>query len=344
MKILVTSHYFIAFYLLCGSLLLVSCNESTPLLEDLYKGAAPAKAPIIFDTDMGPDFDDVGALAVLHALAARGEANILATMSCNRHKNVAPAIDVINTYFGKPDIPIGAPKTDAPAFIHKNNWNDMIVAKYPHDLQSTDDASDAVSLYRQILARSADNSVTIITVGFLTNLENLLQSAADNDSSLPGADLVAIKVKKLVVMGGFYPYGKGFNLSTDSRAAKKVIKDWPGPILFSGCEIGFQIMTGDHLVAKGSKDSPVREAYEYCLKSFNARQWCSWDQTAVLAAVRGYGTYWDIKKGQNNMIGRYNYWLPYWVPMTRGRHGYLIPKVQSSEIAEAIENLMCYEP
>ena len=32
--------------------------------------AQPVK--IIFDTDMGPDYDDVGAMTILHALAAKG--------------------------------------------------------------------------------------------------------------------------------------------------------------------------------------------------------------------------------------------------------------------------------
>ena len=36
---------------------------------------------IIFDTDMGPDFDDVGAITVLHALADNGECEILACMA-----------------------------------------------------------------------------------------------------------------------------------------------------------------------------------------------------------------------------------------------------------------------
>ena len=47
---------------------------------------APKEPPVslIFDTDMAPDYDDVGALAVLHALADSGEARILATVSSNR--------------------------------------------------------------------------------------------------------------------------------------------------------------------------------------------------------------------------------------------------------------------
>ena len=39
--------------------------------------------PVILDTDIGPDYDDVGAMAVLHALADAGEARPLAVMSSN---------------------------------------------------------------------------------------------------------------------------------------------------------------------------------------------------------------------------------------------------------------------
>jgi len=61
---------------------------------------------VIFDTDMGPDYDDVGALAMLHAMADSGEANILATLSSNMYSNSVPCIEIINRYFGRPDIPL----------------------------------------------------------------------------------------------------------------------------------------------------------------------------------------------------------------------------------------------
>jgi len=56
---------------------------------------------IIFDTDFGPDYDDVGALAFLHAMADSGKAEILAVLSSNQHELVGPSLDVVNTYFGR---------------------------------------------------------------------------------------------------------------------------------------------------------------------------------------------------------------------------------------------------
>ena len=58
-----------------------------PTLRVWYEvGAKPQPSPergvrVILDTDLGIDVDDAGALAVLHALADRGEARILATVA-----------------------------------------------------------------------------------------------------------------------------------------------------------------------------------------------------------------------------------------------------------------------
>jgi len=48
------------------------------------------QVPVIFDTDIAPDFDDVGAMALLHAFADKGEVNILATISCNTFETTVP--------------------------------------------------------------------------------------------------------------------------------------------------------------------------------------------------------------------------------------------------------------
>ena len=57
--------------------------------------AAPVK--VIFDTDMLTDFDDVGALACLHALADAGECEILATVSSTRGNASVGAVEVIRS-------------------------------------------------------------------------------------------------------------------------------------------------------------------------------------------------------------------------------------------------------
>src|SRR5512137_3007193 len=110
--------------------LLWSCSNRTTKMSD-----QPVK--IIFDTDLGPDYDDVGALAFLHAMADSGKAEILATIASNKHELVAPSIEVINTYFGREDLPVGAPGKNGVSMTASQHWPDSIVSKYPHKIHST---------------------------------------------------------------------------------------------------------------------------------------------------------------------------------------------------------------
>src|SRR5215210_5262834 len=126
--------------------------------------------PVIFDTDMGPDYDDVGAITLLHAFADEGKAKILATVASTKYEGVAAVLNVFNTYFKRPALPIGVPKGEAVTKKDFQHWTDTLIKNYPHTIKNNSDVPDAVEVYRQVLAKQSDKSVTIITVGFLTNL------------------------------------------------------------------------------------------------------------------------------------------------------------------------------
>ena len=144
----------------------------------------PDPVAVIFDTDMGPDYDDVGAIAMLHAFADKNEAEILATMASTKYEGVAAVLNVLNTYFDRADLPIGVPKGEAVTQKDFQHWSDTLMERYPHKIKTNDEVPDAVALYREILVKQPDSSVTIITVGFLTNIANLLKSQADEHSTL----------------------------------------------------------------------------------------------------------------------------------------------------------------
>ena len=215
---------------------------------------------LILDTDLGPDYDDVGAMALMHALADSGQVNILATVSSNKNEHVVPCIEVLNTYFNRPDIPVGAPKSEGGASLttwHKTKWTEELPARYPHETAKTSDAPDAVKVYRRILSTQPDSSVVVCTIGFFTNLKDLLLSGGDEYSPLSGRDLVAKKVKRVVSMAGLFPEGKEFNVYCDTPASRVVAEQWPTEIIFSGFEIGNVIFTGKKLVQMDVKGSPV---------------------------------------------------------------------------------------
>ena len=165
---------------------------------------AAAHVSVLLDVDLAEDVDDAGALAVLHALANRGEATILGVLVCSKNEAVVPCVDAINTWYGRPDVPIGYQRGHQYGYRNPKDPDRDTTSKYaaevarafPHDLQRSSDAPDAAVLARQLLATQPDQSVTIVTVGFLTNLRELLDSRPDAHSPLDGEALVKQKVKQ----------------------------------------------------------------------------------------------------------------------------------------------------
>jgi inosine-uridine nucleoside N-ribohydrolase len=298
---------------------------------------------IILDTDLGPDYDDVGALAFLHAMADSGRAEILATVTCNKHELVAPSINVINTYFGRPELLIGSPKSNGVNLGSGQHWADSIVKKYPHSIKSTDEVPDAVAVYRKILNSQPDKSVTIVTIGFLTNLDNLLKSPPDNFCSMNGSDLVSKKVKMLVSMAGKFPAGKEFNIYMDSAASENVFNKWPTGIIFTGFEIGWEIRTGLRLINSDIKNSPVKDVYRISipLSAEDKDGRMSWDLTAVLIAVYGTEGFFDTVRGKIivNRDGTNS-----WEDNPEGNQLYVKQKMPVNEMSTFIENRMMHLP
>ncbi|HEY6505607.1 MAG TPA: nucleoside hydrolase [Chitinophagaceae bacterium] len=302
--------------------------------------------PVIFDTDIGPDYDDVGAMALLHAFADQGECTILATMASNKFKFTGPVLDILNTYFKRPGIPVGVVRGNAVEIGAIQKWDSMLVSKYPHDLRNNEQAEDALTLYRKILGAANDNSVTIITVGFFTNMSNLLNSSPDQYSPLNGKELVRQKVKQLVSMAGCFDGRMGafkeFNVKMDAPASQNVFDNWPGTILFSGFEIGAKIFTGLPIVNSSISHSPVKDVFAWSIpldpQDKNGRM--SWDETAVLVAVRGAASYYDLVAGK--IISKpdgSNTW-----DLNGNGHYFLKEKMPVVEITKLLDELIMHQP
>jgi hypothetical protein len=254
---------------------------------------------------MESDVDDVGALAMLHSLADNGEAEILGTMVCSLNPWSVPTVDALNTYFQKGDIPIGAVKTLG---VYRNSKYARVISEnFPQDIGIGENSEDAISLYRKILTNQPDTSVVIVTVGYLTNLSNLLKSEPDDINSLNGVELVRKKVKHLVCMGGRYPYtqnpGKWGNFKPDPQAVRYVAGNWPGIITFTGGgEFADLIKTGRTPFNYDPDSNPVSKAYKIFLEGW--RDWHhSADLIAVYIAVRGYDEFFGLNtQGYNHIF------------------------------------------
>ncbi|WP_343670808.1 nucleoside hydrolase [Chitinophaga sp.] len=295
--------------------------------------AIAQKVKIIFDTDMDSDVDDVGALAMLHNFANRGEAQILAVMVSSLNPWSPGAVDVINTFYGRPDIPIGAVQRFG--VYHKSRYARSLCEAFKHNTKLDEDVPDATMLYRKILAAQGDTSVVIVTVGDLTNLSNLLRSGPDQLSELKGIDLVKKKVKHIVCMGGRYPAdvdpNPWGNFKPDPRSTRHVVAEWPTRIYFTGGgPFADSVQTGRIFFQEKYKDTPMAHAYKLFLKGWNRNWHHSADLIAVYVAVRGYLPYFKLEgRGYNHI---FEDGTNLWRLAPRDERHYLI-----SEFAEGID-------
>jgi inosine-uridine nucleoside N-ribohydrolase len=283
--------------------------------------AAPVR--VIFDTDMGNDVDDALALAMIHALESHGEAKLLAVTITKDNRWAAPYVDLVNTFYGRGSIPVGVVRggktpTDGkmiqiPSGRKKADGSFV----YPRRILSGADAPEAVGLLRGILAAEKDHAVTVVQVGFSTNLARLLDSAADRD-------LVARKVRLLAVMAGAFPDGKPeFNVKTDIPAAKRIFAEWPTPIVASGYEVGLSILYPGSSIERDFSyvpDHPIADAYRaYKTMPYDRP---TWDPTAALYAIRPKAGYFSLSgKGT---IGVDEEGRTHFREDRRGSHRYLI--------------------
>lgn len=240
---------------------------------------------IIFDTDIGMDCDDAAALGILLNAHKRGECEILAITASTGRDGATATVNAICDYYGVNGIPVGRMKRMLQC-DGVNNYARAVMEKY-----GTEDVeTDAVPLLRKTLAEAAEK-VSVIAVGPLSNLEELLKSKADEFSPLCGADLVKQKVDKLYVMIGSFPQnfdGKRFrewNLLQDVPAARYVIENWSTKKVYLPFEIGAAVFT-----EMGQNENPVW----YSMKNFaiangvdisNGYRRESWDPVTCMIAL-----------------------------------------------------------
>jgi inosine-uridine nucleoside N-ribohydrolase len=256
--------------------------------------AAPASAAplhVIFDTDMGNDVDDALALAMLHAFASRGEVKLLAVTVSKDNPWVAEYVRLVDEYYGRGTIPVG--------IVHDGKTkDDGLYVRQVCELHGRhpDKAAvqDAVELLRKTLAGESDGAVTLIQVGFSTNLARLLESAPDRYSNLNGMDLVKKKVRLLTMMAGNFAETKPeYNVMTDIPAATKLFATWPTDIYISGYEVGAAILYPAASIENDfPQGNPVAEAYRLYAKMPYDRP--SWDLTTVLYDLRPDRGYFDV--------------------------------------------------
>jgi inosine-uridine nucleoside N-ribohydrolase len=304
--------------------------------------------PIVIETDLCDDVDDAGALAVAHALADAGLVDIRGIgINTSGHWSHSAA-RVINSYYGRPAIPVGIlhPITDA---IGPEDYARAISRMHPH--AATPEAMpEAVTVLREALAGAEDDTVTLVSIGYFGNLVALLDSTPDAVSPLSGSELVRAKVARAVVMGGVFgrravPKHGGepefeTNFVHDRDQTARFLSEWPSPVDLVGWEAAADVVTGRALAAAQGELSPI--AIAYALHSGRGTGRASWDLLAVLLAALDLDGLVSWSEPGTAAVDAEARTL--WSPAVGGAHRHAIAVAHHEELASFIDDYLGRRP
>jgi hypothetical protein len=265
---------------------------------------------LVIDTDMGFDVDDVVAVCLGNELQRLGAVDLLAVVhNTGCHLGIG-GVSAINHFYGHDSIELGAWKgrfgSNCDKHFEGRLGQDQYLSKIISDpstrgpVTSSAQVPRGVETYRKVLAGAPNASVSIASIGMLTNLRDLLASPPDRVSPLSGRDLVAAKVAKIVFMNGWYNFECATGLIGPAAecqgSAQAVLKMMPPqiPLVASGTGSDPNIFTGNDLQTAHPPNSPCRQALKNWCCNPNGQSGVhgrlSWDPIAVMIASLGVGS------------------------------------------------------
>ena len=280
---------------LLGMMFFVSCsNTDNPEIPQGYTGVPL----IILDADIGSSTDDLFALEMLYRYEEQGRCRLLGVVVDREGQQNAAFTDVMNTYFGHSDTPIGLirkgidnPKIwiDYASVADKQDGNGQPM--FRHSIADYSALPDGWQLYRRLLASQPDHSVSIVGTGFVTCLAQLLQSEGDEYSPLNGVELVRQKVKCIYLQGGAFGDSEepDYNFAHGPEFAFEFFRLWPKDVdmLFSPMEAGQPIdYKPEQVISDVSWTDvhPIKQVYLSCNCDSGQRMW---DALPTVQAVEG---------------------------------------------------------
>jgi len=291
--------------------------EAVPTFASLMGSEAK---PMIIDTDMAIDVNDPLALCAAHGIETEGYADIKAVVSNVGYPSIIGAVSVINHYFGRDNITLGAYKgTFGNDFDGGMNgkYVDDLVNNFESPVKNYNSVDDAVEVIRKTLTEAEDNSIVYVAIGFMINLRDFLAAEGNRE-------LFAKKVNVVFIRGGRYVpesktpefffgcgvvSGKDTYSNTDEckGSAKAAIENIPDsvPVRFLGYEASDNVQTGGAFwswcPASVDHNPCFRVLSNYHLSTGN-KQTLSWDPMTVTAAAGTEMTVGSTLQGQNGKI------------------------------------------
>jgi len=306
-----------------------------------FPGQAKPPVGIVFDSDLGNGVDAALALALLYGFEGKGEARLVSDSTSWSKLESAAFADVLARFYAGPPPATGASGFERPMppigmAEHGNLGGDTAVLDavlekktadgmpaYPHGIHKLNDTADPVALIRNALTAQFDANSVVVLAGPATNLVQVMD--------LPGGlDLIKRKVKLLVLAAGSYPDGRvDFRVKADVPAAKRLLAEWPAPIVAAGTEVGDGLPFPGSSIEKDFAWAPAHPIVD----AYQAFQPMPYDaaapsMAAVLFAVRPDGYF---KLSAPGTIGVLEDGRTRFTPAADGRHKYLIIDPEQKE-------------
>ena len=174
-----------------------------PAVRAQQTPAAPLR--VIFDTDMGNDVDDPLALDMLYKAVDRGEITLLGILSSKDTEFSPRYIDMMNTWYGYPEIPVGRVRDGV--VLKRDDYARAVCESglFPRSRRDRD-YGDPVTLYRRLLAESGDETLPSSEGPLaIRGTEGLVMSYAKCCTPIPGDPIV-----------GYLSAGKGMVVHMES--------------------------------------------------------------------------------------------------------------------------------
>ena len=296
----------VAAILFIGIIGLASCSDDDDVLTPEEQTSVPR---IILDVDICSSTDDLFAMEMLYRYADQGRCRLLGIVVDREGEGHAVFADVMNTYFGYPNLPIAQVRN---GINDAHIWTDYRHVAYLKDadgqamfrrsIANYAKLPDGYKLYRRLLAEQPDKSVSIISIGFLTCLAQLLESGADEYSSLNGVELVRRKVKCIYIMGGAFSqeFESEYNVGQGTEFSQTFFRLWPNDVdmMISPGEVGDAVYyQPEQVIADISWTDrhPIRQVY--LMDDYDDPGQRMWDPLTVIQAIEGDAAFLLSERG-----------------------------------------------
>ncbi|MGI6714180.1 MAG: nucleoside hydrolase [Bacilli bacterium] len=294
------------------------------------------KRKVILDTDMGIDCDDAVALGLLINLDNRDLVDLVAITASTARPGATATIKAIMDYYGKNSIPVGKLTTTFLPCDHQNSY--ALAIQNQTGIKDTE--RNALDVLRKTLAKSPEK-ITMIAVGPLTNMADLLQSKPDHHSPLTGKELIKEKIDTIYIMGGAFDKNDfpEWNILQDIESAIIVNEKWPTEIIYSPHEVGFRIQTK---MGEGNENPVWASMYHFaiynnfCMKNGYSRY--SWDPITCMAALPSFTSLFDFSPPGDVHIDQKG--ITSYHPNPQGNHRYITLNSRITEIEQVLNTLV----